>query len=75
MAEMRATRTELERALSDLERQLPQLIRDHVAHIDFWAVFRGYSDPIIEDASYDDFQFVKQRIETMLEPHGLTIDW
>ena len=50
MAEMRATRGELDWALNDLEHQLPRLIRDHVGHVDFWAVSHGYADPIIEDA-------------------------
>jgi hypothetical protein len=75
MAQMRATRGELEWALDDLERRLPKLIRDHVTVVDFWAVFHAYADPIVEDATYDDFQFARQRIEDMLDPHGLTIEW
>lgn len=75
MAQMRATRGELEWALDDLERRLPRLIRDHLTRVDFWAVFRAYADPIVEDATYDDLEFTQQRIEGMLEPHGLTISW
>lgn len=72
---MRATRGELEWALDDLERRLPRLIRDHVARADFWAVFHGYADPIVDDASRDDFPFVKQRVEAMLGLHALIIEW
>ena len=75
MTSMSATRRELERALDDLEERLPHLIRDHIARDEFWAVFHAYADPIIEDASYDDFAFARQRIEGMLDPHGLTIEW
>jgi hypothetical protein len=75
MANMKATRGELEWSLDDLEERLPRLIRDHVARDEFWAVFHAYADPIIEDASHDDFAFARQRIDAMLDPHGLSIDW
>ncbi len=75
MAQMHATRGELEFGLDDLEARLPKLIHDHVARVEFWAIFHAYADPLTEDATYEDLPFVRQRIEAMLEPHGLTIDW
>jgi hypothetical protein len=75
MSKMHATRGELEFGLDDLEERLPKLVRDHRSHIEFWAVFHAYADPLVEDATYEDLPFVRQRIEAMLEPHGLTIEW
>lgn len=75
MAHIPATRGELEWALDDLEERLPKLLRDHATTIEFWAVFRAYVDPIAEDATSEDLRFARQRVEAMLEPHGLTIEW
>jgi hypothetical protein len=68
---MDATRGELEWSLDDLEGRLEKMRRDHVADDDFWGVVHAYADPILEDASPDDIEFVRERLRTMIVNAGL----
>jgi hypothetical protein len=46
-----------------------------IARGEFWAIFHACDDPIVGEASPEDLQFAKQRVEDMLGQHELTMEW
>jgi hypothetical protein len=65
------TRLELDAALDDLERRLPDLIAEHPDSADFWPEFAGIADEITDSAGAVDFDQVHARIDAILRAHGL----
>jgi len=57
--------------LGDLEAALPQMMRDHPDLCDFWPAFAGLAD-VIEDNSGVHYEIVANRIDRMLQKHGLS---
>ena len=62
-------RARLQKALNRIEGQLPGLLDAHHDPADFWPAFAGEADAILEGAG-DDFDWVADRLESMLAFHG-----
>lgn len=59
--------TELDR----LEKQLPQMMREHPYDGDFWSAFSSQSDEIEHAAGPNDWGYVHERIDAMLRAAGI----
>ena len=69
---MAKTRDEIDSILDELERELPELLKDADDQDDFWLAFVGLSDAIEDDAAPADLQYVRGRIDRMLAGPGQT---
>ncbi|HEY2396804.1 MAG TPA: hypothetical protein VGH81_12640 [Rudaea sp.] len=67
---MSKTLTELDAMLDTLEKELPEMIKEHPDDADFWPAFAGAAD-VIEDNAGDHAAHVRGRINCMLGSAGL----
>lgn len=58
--------------LNDLEAALPNMMRDYPDPADFWPAFAGLAD-VIEDSAGVHYEIVANRIDRMLQKHGLEV--
>lgn len=67
---MPSTRAELQTHLDELARQAPELVRENPEDGNFWAAFAGASDPIVDAAGADDYDWVLREIDEILKSNG-----
>lgn len=67
---MPKTRADLQTQLQELARQVPLMVREHPEDGDFWAVFAGASDSIVDDAGAEDYDWVLRQIDDILTTNG-----
>ncbi|MEO7433447.1 MAG: hypothetical protein ABIR62_15840 [Dokdonella sp.] len=65
------TRTEIERELDAIERDLPKIIADHPDEGDRWFAFAARSDVVMERLADDEHDYAGGRIDCMLRKAGL----
>ena len=70
---MAKSRSELDTILDELEAELPILSKDTEDQDDFWMAFTGLSDSIEDSAGPEDLDYVRQRINSMLNASGLIV--
>jgi hypothetical protein len=64
------TRADLQKALNRIEAYLPGLLDAHPDPADFWPVFAGEADVILNVAPPHEHQWVEDKLESMLNFHG-----
>ena len=70
---MAKSRSELNTILDELQTELPILLNDTEDQDDFWMAFTGLSDAIEDSAGPDDLDYVRQRVNSMLNASGLIV--
>jgi hypothetical protein len=65
------SRSELDTILDELAAELPMLLKDTEDQDDFWMAFTGLSAAIEDSAHPDDLDYVRQRINSMLNASGV----
>jgi hypothetical protein len=65
-----ATREVLQQRLDELERLMPQLVRDYPDREDFMQEFCGYADRITEEATAADDTWATEALDGMLSRYG-----
>lgn len=68
---MPLSRNELEKLLTDLETAMPALIQQYPDEADFNPAFAERADQITDNASAGDQAWAFERIDGILERHGL----
>ncbi len=68
---MAKSRSELDTILDELEAELPMLLKDTEDQDDFWMAFTGLSDAIEDSAAPHDLEYVRKRVNNMLDSSGL----
>jgi hypothetical protein len=68
---MALSRAELDKLLADLDAAMPAMIAEYPDPADFNAAFAGLADVITDNASVADDAWVFERIDGILERHGL----
>ncbi|WP_139350566.1 hypothetical protein [Rhodanobacter sp. B04] len=67
---MDMTRTELKRLLAKLDQSMPALMKQYPEDHNFMPVFAHMADAITEGAKPDDYDWVNDEIDWILDKHG-----
>lgn len=67
-----ASRAELERRLTKLDADIPEIKRRYPVPADFIAEFAGHADHITDDATGPDANWAFDRVDALLEKHGFS---
>jgi len=65
-----ATREVLQERLDELQRLMPELVRQYPNREDFMQEFCGYADQISEDAGAADDAWAQEALDSLLTRHG-----
>ena len=67
---MAKTRAKLHSLLDTLAEQTPALVMGHSENADFWSRFASASDFILDDAGSDQFEWVRLKVDRILQASG-----